>query len=124
MKYPIQQSVFTADDVAVIAPYAQVTITDSATGDPVTLWQDVDGTTEEDSNVILADATGFFRTYANEGAYDIAILSGGLTHTQRNVNVGRPSIFIGADFPTGTSAPAILFKFTNGDLIDVIARES
>lgn len=124
MKYAIQQSVFRAGDSVSIAPYAQITITDSATGNPVTLWQDADGTTEEDSNVILADNKGFFRTYANEGTYDIAILSGGLTHTQQNVNVGRPSIFIGADFPTGTSAPAILFKFTAGDLVDVIARES
>lgn len=124
MKYVIQQSVFQADERATIAPYAQVTITDAATGDPVTLWQDVDGTTQEASNVILADDKGFFRTYANEGSYNIVILSGGLTHTQQNVNVGRPSIFIGADFPAGTSAPAILFKFTGGNLVDVIARES
>ncbi len=33
-------------------------------------------------------------------------------------------VHVGADFPASTTAPAILFKFTGGELVDVIARES
>lgn len=34
------------------------------------------------------------------------------------------AVYIGDSFPLGTVAPAILFKFVGGQLIDVIARES
>ena len=34
------------------------------------------------------------------------------------------AVYIGDSFPAGTVAPAILFKFVGGELIDVIARES
>lgn len=88
MKYAIQQSIFQSDDRVAIAPYAQVTITDAATGAAADLWSDVNGVTPLDSNIVIADETGFFRVYASAGRYNLAILAGGVTRSINDVVVG------------------------------------
>lgn len=87
-KYVFQQSIFAADDHVSIAPYAQITVTDAATGLAAELWEDADGLVPIVGNVIVADETGFVRFYVSMGLYDIAILSGGETQTLANVDIG------------------------------------
>lgn len=88
MKYAIQQSVFRAGDSVSIAPYAQITITDSASGSAASIWSDVNGVESLDGNVVLADNNGFFRVYVTAGRYNLAILSDGITTDLQNVIVG------------------------------------
>lgn len=88
MKYAIQQSVFRAGDSVSIAPYAQITITDSASGSAASIWSDVNGVEPLDSNVVLADDKGFFRVYVTAGRYNLSILSDSITADLQNVIVG------------------------------------
>lgn len=87
-KYVFQQSAFSADEAVSVAPYASFTFTESATGDPASLWSDEAGTVPITGNEVLADEHGFVRAYLTAGIYDVAILSGSMSKTLTDVAIG------------------------------------
>ena len=89
MKYAIQQSVFRSTDRVETAPFAQITVTESLSGDAASLWSDVNGITAITGNVFVADENGFFRFYVTAGQYDLEIQSDGITS---NINDGCRAI--------------------------------
>ena len=91
MKYAIQQSVFRSADRVETAPFAQITVTESLSGDAANLWSDVNGITSISGNVFVADENGFFRFYVTAGQYDLEIQSDGITSNINDVVVGPAS---------------------------------
>ena len=91
MKYAIQQSVFRSTDRVETAPFAQITVTESLSGDAASLWSDVNGITAITGNVFVADENGFFRFYVTAGQYDLEIQSDGITSNINDMVVGPSS---------------------------------
>jgi len=91
MKYAIQQSVFRSTDKVETAPFAQITVTESLSGDAANLWSDVNGITSISGNVFVADENGFFRFYVTSGQYDLEIQSDGITSNINDIVVGPSS---------------------------------
>jgi glycerophosphoryl diester phosphodiesterase len=91
MKYAIQQSVFVSGESVRTAPFAQVTITYSGSGNPASLWSDSAGATPITGNTINADASGYFIAYTDAGVYDVEIVAGSNITTLRDVAVGQDS---------------------------------
>jgi len=73
-----QQSVFSGSDTVAVAPFAQITVTNASDDSAASIWDDADGTTPIADGVLLADENGYFIFYADEGTYNIAILSDGM----------------------------------------------
>lgn len=88
MKYVYQQSAFVSDGVGLaLAPFAQFTVTNASDGSPASLWNDKNGESSIDDNVVLADENGFVRFYVDAGSYNISILSGSVELTLYNVDI-------------------------------------
>ena len=79
-----QQSVFSGSDTVAVAPFAQITVTNASDDSAASIWDDADGTTPIADGVLLADENGYFIFYADEGTYNIAILSDGISKTLEN----------------------------------------
>lgn len=105
-KYVFQESIFAADDTVSIAPFAQLTVTESATGDAAELWEDADGLEPISGNVVLADEFGFVRFYVTMGMYDVEILSGGESRTLVDIDIGGSGAAQQSAAAAATSASA------------------
>ena len=110
-KHAYQQSVFSGSDTVAVAPFAQITVTNASDDSAASIWDDADGTTPIADGVLLADENGYFIFYADEGTYNIAILSDGISKTLENVEIGAGNPYSGVfkgswDMSSGISGPA------------------
>ena len=110
-KHAYQQSVFSGSDTVAVAPFAQITVTNASDDSAASIWDDADGTTPIADGVLLADENGYFIFYADEGTYNIAILSDGISKTLENVEIGAGNPYSGQfrgtwDMSSGASGPA------------------
>ena len=110
-KHAYQQSVFSGSDTVAVAPFAQITVTNASDDSAASIWDDADGTTPIADGVLLADENGYFIFYADEGTYNIAILSDGISKTLENVEIGAGNPYSGVfkgswDMSSGSSGPA------------------
>ena len=86
-KHAYQQSVFSGSDTVAVAPFAQITVTNASDDSAASIWSEAAGANPIADGVLLADENGYFIFYADEGTYNIAILSDGISKTLENVRV-------------------------------------
>ena len=106
-----QQSVFSGSDTVAVAPFAQITVTNASDDSAASIWSDAAGANPIADGVLLADENGYFIFYADEGTYNIAILSDGISKTLENVEIGAGNPYSGVfkgswDMSSGISGPA------------------
>ena len=110
-KHAYQQSVFSGSDTVAVAPFAQITVTNASDDSAASIWSDAAGANPIADGVLLADENGYFIFYADEGTYNIAILSDGISKTLENVEIGAGNPYSGVfkgswDMSSGISGPA------------------
>ena len=110
-KHAYQQSVFSGSDTVAVAPFAQITVTNASDDSAASIWSDAAGANPIADGVLLADENGYFIFYADEGTYNIAILSDGISKTLENVEIGAGNPYSGQfrgtwDMSSGSTGPA------------------
>lgn len=110
-KHAYQQSVFSGSDTVAVAPFAQITVTNASDDSAASIWSDAAGANPIADGVLLADENGYFIFYADEGTYNIAILSDGISKTLENVEIGAGNPYSGVfkgswNMSSGTYGPA------------------
>ena len=110
-KHAYQQSVFSGSDTVAVAPFAQITVTNASDDSAASIWSDAAGANPIADGVLLADENGYFIFYADEGTYNIAILSDGISKTLENVEIGAGNPYSGVfrgtwDMSSGVFVPA------------------
>ena len=107
-----QQSVFSGSDTVAVAPFARITVTNASDDSAASIWSDAAGANPIADGVLLADENGYFIFYADEGTYNIAILSDGISKTLENVEIGVGNPYSGQfrgtwDMSSGVFVPAV-----------------